>query len=260
MTLVCSFRRTTFGAAEARRRRSSSGLDNPQEHLLAGLGRASRHVPAIEASLHKALPEGAESRTDEAHRFIKKDSALVLRAAGFGVLVPGVDAALKLRVRLGTAPVGPRQEGPAFGWDTLVDYDWEVALGDQTLSREEFLQLAALKQSLVQVRGQWVELDPSQIERTLAFPEKHRAGDGEMALTDALRVVPSPDGQSDLPATEVEAEGWIETPAARVEGRRTAPAHQGTARLHRQTAFVSAGGRCLARHARALRLRRVSSG
>ena len=45
-------------------------------------------------------------------------------------------------------------------------YDWEVALGDQPLTREEFEHLARLKEPLVQVRGQWVELHPEQVEQS----------------------------------------------------------------------------------------------
>jgi SNF2 family DNA or RNA helicase len=84
-----------------------------------------------------------------------------------------------------------------------------VALGDETLTREEFEQLARLKEPLVQVRGQWVELDPAQIQQALALFEQ-QSGDGEMSLQDALKLALAPDGQAGLPVESVEAEGWID--------------------------------------------------
>ncbi len=188
-------------------------LESPQERLLAGLGRAARHVPAVEASLQQARPEACALSTSEAHQFLK-EQALVLRAAGFGVLVPGLESRLRLRVRL-KSPATPGQSGsspasPAgFGWDTVVQYDWQVALGGETLSREEFLQLARLKEPLVQVRGQWVELDERQLEQALAFLERP-PGEDELALPDALRLALAPDDRAGLPIEGVDAEGWVD--------------------------------------------------
>ena len=61
-----------------------------------------------------------------------------------------------------------------MGLHALVSYDWELALGDEPLTREEFERLAALKTPLVQVRGRWVLLQPDQVEAAIAFWEKQR--------------------------------------------------------------------------------------
>ena len=45
----------------------------------------------------------------------------------------------------------------------MVDYRWELALGDDTLTAEELAELAELKTPLVRLRGQWVELDPTRL-------------------------------------------------------------------------------------------------
>src|SRR5262249_43511253 len=176
-------------------------FDYPQERLLAGLGRASRLFPPLETSLRSARPEVCALSTAEAHDFLR-EKALLLRASGFGVLVPALETKLAVRVRLrGKAPSGGVGRN-ALGWNRLVDFDWELALGDQTLSRAEFEALARLKTPLVQVRGHWIELKPDQLEQALAFFQR-RAADGQMSLLDALRLALAPHTHHGLPIPHV---------------------------------------------------------
>jgi SNF2 family DNA or RNA helicase len=201
-------------AAEVWRQRGSTArflkrkLEGPHERLLAGLGGASRVFPPIESSLHTATPESCALTTSEAYDFFR-EKALLLKANGYGVLVPDLQQKLGVRVRLGVKPTSRQNTaGPArFGWNSLVDYDWQLALGDQTLSRAEFEALANLKEPLVQIRGQWVELRPEQIQQALAALE--RSGDGQMALGDALKLALAPNGDYGLPVVGVETEGSI---------------------------------------------------
>ncbi len=94
--------------------------------------------------------------------------------------------------------------------ESLVEFDWELALGDQPLSREEFERLAALKMPLVQVRGQWVLLQPEQIEAAIAFWEKKRRL-AEMPLRDALGLVLGTSDQVEgLPLQAVDTAGWLD--------------------------------------------------
>ncbi len=202
-------------AAEVWRRRSSTArflnrkLDNPQEKLLAALGRASRLFPPIESSLHTAAPESCRLPVGEAHEFVR-ERALLLRSGGFGVLLPGLEASLGVRLKLGQRSSTPGQvTGPGvFGWSTLVSFEWQLALGNETLSREEFEALAGLKEPLVQVRGRWVELRPDQLERALVFFE--REGDRQVPLQEAVRLALAPDGEQGLPIVEVVTEGWMD--------------------------------------------------
>jgi len=47
------------------------------------------------------------------------------------------------------------QSGGDLSMETLVSFNWKLALGDETLSASELAALAKLKSSLVKVRGQW---------------------------------------------------------------------------------------------------------
>jgi SNF2 family DNA or RNA helicase len=198
-------------------------FDHPQERLLASLGRAARLFEPVERSLKAAAPESVPLESEEAYRFVR-DAAPVLNEAGFGVLVPGMENRLSLRLKLSSGS-SPAQKGGigAFGWEEVVAFDWEIAIGDEVLSRSEFEALVGLKAPLVNLRGQWVELRPEAVEKTLALLRRHGA-EGELQLADALRLALAPEAATDLPVTGVELDGVfrevvveLQDGAARVE-------------------------------------------
>ena len=184
-------------------------FDQPQERVLAALGRASRVFPPIEGSLRTARPEAC-ALTREAADLVR-DKALLLKAGGFGVLLPGLDTKLNVRLRLRGArePDPSRTNGLGLlNFNSLVSYDWQLSLGDQPLTREEFEMLAQLKEPLVQLRGRWVDVRPDQIERALAFIQKHQAG--QMQLAEALSTALAPTTIDGVAVAAVEASGWID--------------------------------------------------
>ncbi|MFK3981933.1 DEAD/DEAH box helicase [Micromonospora sp. NPDC050397] len=183
-------------------------LDAPQETLLAELGRASRLWPELTDALRTAMPAGLTLDTEGAHRFLR-DGAPVLHAAGFGVLLPSwwsrpsARLGARLQAKSRTAPGTVAVRG-SLGLDALVDYRWELALGDQPLSARELRDLAKLKSPLVRLGGQWVELDA----RRLAAGLKLLRDGGELTVGDLLRMgLASPDEPDALPVLTVAADG-----------------------------------------------------
>ena len=64
-----------------------------------------------------------------------------------------------------------RSGSSLFGLDSLVDFDWRIAIGDSDLTEAEFAELVARNERLVHFRGQWVPLDPAllaQIRKAMA--------------------------------------------------------------------------------------------
>lgn len=196
-------------------------FDQPQERLLAGLGQASRLFPPLERSLQVARPSQALLSTGEAYSFLR-ETAPLLETAGFGLFAPPwwKERRSKLGLRLEVSPAG---EGPAaglLGLETLLQYDWLLALGDETVTRDEFLQLAKLKMPLVRLRGQWVELRPEQVQAILRLWEQ-RGRRRQGTLAEALRLAHGlgSDGASELPLVEVRATGWAGELLAQLDGR-----------------------------------------
>jgi non-specific serine/threonine protein kinase len=155
-----------------------------------------------------------------------RDGAPVLEEAGFGVLAPpwwrATRTRLGLRLKAKTRSAGGSST-MAIGLDGLCDVRWEVALGDDRLDLAELRALARLKQPLVRVRGQWVELREGDIEAAIAAVGKKgtatRMPAGEV-LRAALGLMPTFDGDGALPVTEVEADGWLGGLLAGAEDRR----------------------------------------
>ena len=191
-------------------------FDNPQERLLAGLGQVARLFPPLEPSLRTARPEACYLDTDQAYTFLR-EAAPLLEQSGFGVLVP--QWWKKRHRRLGVrATLAPVDGSGILNLDALVQFRWQLALGDQTLTPEEFIHLAALKLPLVQVRGEWVELQPEQVEAAIRFWQK-RAAEEEMTLRQALQVgLAGEDEVGDLPVVGIEAQGAVRDLLRRLSG------------------------------------------
>ena len=96
----------------------ATGLTHPEEELLAGLGRAARLFPELDEELRTSAPAGSSLDSAGAFRFLK-ETAPLLQAAGFGVLLPAwvrkSRLGLKLTTRSSEARAARRRCGPAAG-------------------------------------------------------------------------------------------------------------------------------------------------
>jgi len=81
-----------------------------------------------------------------------------LEQCGFGVMLPSWWSGRGPRQRLSARAnvKSPKLKGGSgLSLESIVQFDWEVALGEETLSLHELQALAALKVPLVKIRGQW---------------------------------------------------------------------------------------------------------
>ena len=154
---------------------------DPVEELLAGLGAAARLFAEMEDALREAAPALVELDTPGAFRFLKETGPL-LAGAGFGVLLPDWVRKARLGLKLTTrsrSASGASAAGPGaarFGLGDIVDFKYDVAVGDEALDPDELAELARLKVPLVRLRGQWVELDDAHLKAALKFLERNQAG------------------------------------------------------------------------------------
>lgn len=218
-------------------------FDQPQERLLAGLGIASRLFEPIKESLRASRPEMARLSTAQAYQFLREIGPL-LESSGFGVIRPDWwqrrgHSRLGLRLRLlsdepNLDPIHRRNgvtDRRAVDMAGLVRYRWELMLGDESLSREEFESLTAMRSPLVNMRGRWLELDPEQVAAARSFLQGN-APEGQTNLLQAVRMaqafsesgLASEQRESEsgvralldqaipdnLPLDTVEVEGWLE--------------------------------------------------
>lgn len=184
-------------------------VDDPQEALLSDLGRAGALLPELDAALRVAHPMELELDTEGAHEFLT--SAPALDQAGFGVLLPswwGRTERLGLKLTASSASTpGVVTKESAIGLDAIVDYRWDLALGDAELSEQELDELAAAKVPLVRLRGRWVQVDRKRLAAGLRFLEDSRTG--RMTAGEALLHAGVGGDGAPLPVTAVTGSGWL---------------------------------------------------
>ena len=183
-------------------------IDDPAVTLARGLATAARLFPPLDAALSQPRPTRLELSAGQVADLLA-EAVDALTAAGIGVelpsdLVGAGDRRLRLRARIGQAtPSSPRVDGAApLGLEGRTDLRYEVVLGDEVISPEEFARIVALRRPLVRWRGQWVRVDQDEVDRIDAL-----AGDSTaLNLTEALAAALA--GR-----TEVAGLGTVETVA-----------------------------------------------
>jgi hypothetical protein len=203
--------------AGAQLQRASRSLSAPHEVFLAELGRAVRIYPELGEALRQPAPTGLALTLDGAHRFLVQ-AAPALEAAGFGVLLPSwwgrPSARLGVRLKTSTPSTSTRGAGAGglLNQEGICAFDWEAALGDQRIDQSELLRLAKLKAPLVNVRGQWMEFRPAEVDRLVQFltaQPKTRA-QRTMTIGEVLQVAAGvgPD-RPGVPILGISAEGQL---------------------------------------------------
>jgi len=196
-------------------------IDQPQETFLRGLGLASRLYGAMSSdkgqspyapSLETEYPQSCELNPIQAYEFIK---SVIWRFEdnGLGVILPptlnnreGLANRLGLKI---TAETSKKQK-ERLGLQSLLNFQWQLAIGGQTISKAEFDRLVALNSPLVEINGEWVELRPQDIKTAQTFFAS-RKEQMALSLEDALRLSTG-DTQviEKLPVVSFEASGALQ--------------------------------------------------
>ncbi|MEN3264149.1 SNF2 helicase-associated domain-containing protein, partial [Pseudonocardia sp.] len=195
-------------------------IAEPQELLLAELGRAALVLPTLAPALRHARPSVLDLDVDGAHHFLTAGAALLVEA-GFGVQLPaGWDGTRRVGLTLSarSAPADRVLTRGGLGREELAEFRWSVAVGDEELSEEEITDLVATKAPLVRLRGKWVSVDAERLRAGLEFLRRARGRRRGGALTAGEVMVLAarhPDDWEDdeegvpLPVTAIHADGWI---------------------------------------------------
>jgi len=195
-------------------------VEGPQELLLGELARASRLFKHVEAALSESEPVDVSLTTKQAYEFLREIRPVLIEQ-GFGVESPAWwDApATRLGARLrldGTEEEGAEEAGagaagaggPQFGLSALVNYHWDIAVGDTTLTLHEFEKLAEQGAPLVQVGGRWVEIRPEDVASAISFIRENPGG--QIQLGEAMRMAYASDTRkTGLTIVGLEATGWL---------------------------------------------------
>jgi superfamily II DNA or RNA helicase len=161
--------------------------------LLLELGQAARIYPPLWEALETARPTGTSLALEDAFAFLT-ETAWVLEDAGCRVIVPAwwtPKGRRRAKLRMRSAPAGkkakPAAKRSALSLDELIQYRYELTLGGEAVSPEEWAQLVEAKTPLVQFRGEWVVLDRDRMAEMLEFWKKQGEAGEALELQDLLR-------------------------------------------------------------------------
>jgi SNF2 family DNA or RNA helicase len=160
----------------------------------------------------------------EAYDFLTR-VADKLGRMGFVVLLPGWwnarTPSSSLQMQFHISSFMPKAADEGLGLATLVQTDWKILLGDESLTEEEWKQLLQSQSPLVYLRERWVVFEPELAERMKRRLSAHRR-QPVVPLGKALHL-PLVDWQeATTPATTVtwESEGWIDSFLKTFSGER----------------------------------------
>ena len=173
-----------------------------EQQLLVHLGYAARMYPSLWKALDRATPFCLALNLNEAFEFLT-EYAWVLEDAGFKIIVPGWwtpagRRRAKVKLRPKRKDSGSKSETKSyFSADRLVDYEYQLAIGDESVSDEEWEQLLEAQTPLVLFRGEWVELDPNKMREMLEFWQS-QPQDAELSLLDLVKLEAEQEGDLEL--------------------------------------------------------------
>jgi uncharacterized Zn finger protein/superfamily II DNA or RNA helicase len=140
----------------------------------------SNYLPEIRTLSSQTRVRLSEERLVD---FLDHASGLLSRLGIEVVLPKGFHRELKPRLVLqGTA----RQGGSLVSYlalDSLLNWEWQVAIGDTILKPDEFEALIQQKRALVRFKDGFVRLDPAELAKLLK-----KARDGEPTINDFLKA------------------------------------------------------------------------
>jgi SNF2 family DNA or RNA helicase len=179
-----------------------------EQNLLLNLGYAARIYNPVWQGLETDRPVGLSLNLDQAFEFLK-ESAWVLEDAGYKVVVPAWwtpmgrrRAKMRLKGSGKSAASSKTQAKSYFGFEQLVEYQYELAIGDEIVSAKEWEQLVNAKAPLVKFRGEWIELDRDKMQEMLTFWQQQGQGTSAMSLIDLMKLTATdPDWEVDRNST-----------------------------------------------------------
>jgi len=120
-----------------------------------------------------------------------------------------------------------------FGLDSLLNFDWQIAVGDLRFSPDEFARLAERRVPLVRYGGRWVQIDVEAADRAARLLEKKAAG--TMTLAEAFRTAFTTTAADGVPIIGLRGTSWVgqlleQAPTAKVESLTQPTAFDGTLR------------------------------
>jgi hypothetical protein len=166
-----------------------------EKHILLNLGYAARMYPKIWDGLETEKPTKIQLRLEDAFDFLK-EYAWILEDSGYKVIIPAwwtpegrQRAKLMAKSSLQEQHEDEEIVSKGFvGLNRLVEYRYELSIGNEVVSPAEWEELIHSKTSLVKFRGEWMEVDSEHMQQLLDFWQTHVNECHEMSMLNFMKM------------------------------------------------------------------------
>ncbi|NEO85628.1 MAG: DEAD/DEAH box helicase [Spirulina sp. SIO3F2] len=164
-------------------------VEHPQETLLKDLGLAAQIYQPLRESLDDPKPTRCLLDPIAAYEFLRA-RVQQLQNSGFDVILPPglAPGAGEKRLGLHIQAKVKTKRGMRLSLQTPLTCDLELALGEQTLSAEEFEGLLAQQSPLVSINNEWLALQPADVRAAQAVLAPDTKDELTLTVEDALRL------------------------------------------------------------------------
>ncbi len=163
--------------------------------LLLGLRRGARAWAPLARLLAEETPDALALDDDELMDLFG-DAADALAGAGIEVRWPAELVADPLALRATTTTPAPGSVTAAgLTMESLLEFEWQLVLGGDALTKDEVSALAEAKRPLVRLRGRWVRADRDKLARLLDRRRRRQLSTAE-AVAAALTGTVDVDGEA----------------------------------------------------------------
>lgn len=172
-----------------------------------------------------AVFEATAWTIQEAHQFLKEiplleESGVVVRVPNWWT--PQKKPRIKAEVQIGS------KAQSMLGLGSVFDFNVQLAIGDQSLTQEEWLALQQGSENLVKIKGQWVEIDREKLNAVLShWNQLKKAAKNGLSMAEAFRLLAGMDTStsSDTLAewSEIKPGAWLETVLEQLKNPQSLP-------------------------------------
>lgn len=174
-----------------------------ERHLLVNMGHAARICPLLWQGMESTRPSSLQLNLQQAYEFLKNDTA-VLEAAGFKIVLPGwwtpqgrKRARIRIKASGKSAPSQEKDTGTGyFNLPSLVEYRYELSVGGEAVSAQEWQELVNAKSPLVQFRGEWMELHSEQMAELLALWQQQEESQTALSVGELIKQAAETDTET----------------------------------------------------------------
>ncbi len=145
----------------------SSPADSIRADVLKQIIIASEYMPKLRDVLNSRGADSALITSDEMADFITGASN-IFDILGIKTAIPKeLKKLVKPRAAINIKMKGKSQTVSYLSIDSMLNFSWEVAIGDKTIPKDEFLKLVKSSRGIVRYRDQYILLNPDEVKNIL---------------------------------------------------------------------------------------------